>query len=67
MSLFYNFYLAIELFIKKVLNNQKLRDLKYIYMALGGDNVMKKTSLPCRKRTLLDLKRCCHHQASAGR
>jgi hypothetical protein len=28
---------AIKLFIKKILDNQKPRDLQYIYMAPGGD------------------------------
>ena len=40
-----NFYLAIDLFIKKVLDNQKPRDLQYIYMAPGGDHVVKKDLL----------------------
>ena len=38
-----NFYLAIDLFIKNVLDNQKPRDLQYIiYMAPRGDHVIKK-------------------------
>ena len=39
-----NFYLAIDLFIKKVLDNQKARDLQYIYMAPRGDHVIKRPS-----------------------
>ncbi len=40
-----NFYLTIDLFIKKILDNQKPRDLQYIYMAPRGDHVVKKDLL----------------------
>ncbi len=35
----------IELFIKEVLDNQKPRDLQYIYMAPGGDYRLAKDLL----------------------
>jgi hypothetical protein len=40
-----NFYRAIELFIKKANNKKKPQDLQYIYMAPGGDHVLKKDLL----------------------
>ena len=40
-----DFYRAITLFIKKVLDNQKPRDLQYIYMHLGGDYRLSKDLL----------------------
>ena len=40
-----DFAQAIELFIKKVLNNDKPRDLQYIYMQLGGDYHLAKDLL----------------------
>ncbi len=36
---------AIKLFIKKILDNQKPRDLQYIYMAPGGDYRLAKDLL----------------------
>ena len=36
---------AIKLFIKKVLNNDKPRNLQYIYMQLGGNNCLAKDLL----------------------
>ena len=40
-----DFERAIELFIKKILDNQKPRDLQYIYMAPGGDYHLAKDLL----------------------
>ena len=40
-----DFARAIELFIKKVLNNDKPRDLQYIYMSPGGDYRLAKDLL----------------------
>ena len=58
---------AIELFITKILNNKKPRDLQYIYMAPKGDYVLQGTYLPCRACICTILKRCSTSPSSLRR
>ncbi len=61
-----NFYVVINLSIKKVINNKKPRDLQYIYMAPGGDHVIKKDLLTLLSALSLIQQDAAHRQAFAS-